>query len=79
MTAGSGAEARPGIDRPISRADLEAKFEELRGTTAPSAQKARGVGLAALVVGGVLIVVAAYVLGRRKGRKRRTIVEVRRV
>lgn len=78
MTASSGA-ARPGIDRPITRADLEAKFEELRGTTEPTAQKARGIGLAALLAGGVLIILAAYVIGRRKGWQRRTIVEVRRV
>lgn len=72
-------QARPGVDRPVTRADLEAKFQELRGATAPRAEKARGVGLAALVAGGVLLIVVAYLFGRRKGRKRRTIVEVRRV
>ena len=70
---------RPGVDRPITRADLEAKFRELRGATEPGAQKARGVGIAALVAGGVVLVVVAFLLGRRRGRKRRTIVEVRRV
>lgn len=72
-------QARPGVDRPVTRADLEAKFQELRGATAPGAERARGVGLAALVAGGVLLIVVAYLFGRRKGRKRRTIVEVRRV
>lgn len=71
-------QAHPGIDRPVTRADLEAKFEQLRGA-APGAQKARGVGIAALVLGGVVLAVVAYVLGRRKGRQRSTIVEVRRV
>lgn len=79
MISDGGTQTRPGIDRPITRADLEAKFDELRGATAPGAQKARGAGLAALAVGGVLLIVIAYVLGRRRGRKRRTIVEVRRV
>jgi hypothetical protein len=79
MTADSGAQARPGVDRPITRADLEAKFEELRGTAAPGAHKARGAGLVVLLVGGVLLLAAAYIIGRRKGRQRRTIVEVRRV
>jgi hypothetical protein len=79
MTSDGDTQTRPGVDRPITRADLEAKFDELRGATSSGTQKARGVGLAAVVVGGVLLVVAAYVLGRRKGRKRRTIVEVRRV
>jgi hypothetical protein len=72
-------QVRPGVDRPVTRADLEAKLHELRGATAPGAEKARGIGLGALVVGGVLLVLVAYLLGRRRGRKRRTIVEVRRV
>jgi hypothetical protein len=73
------SQTRPGVDRPVTRADLEAKFQELRGATEPGAQKAKGVGIAAVVAGGVLLVLVAYLLGRRKGRKRSTIVEVRRV
>jgi hypothetical protein len=69
----------PGIDRPITRADLEAKFDELRGAAEPGAEKARGIGIAAVIAGGVVLVAVAYLLGRRRGRKRRTIVEVRRV
>jgi hypothetical protein len=72
-------QSRPGIDRPITRADLEAKFDELRGAAEPGAEKARGIGIAAVIAGGVLLVAVAYLLGRRRGRKRRTIVEVRRV
>ncbi|HEY3097000.1 MAG TPA: hypothetical protein VGK05_09185 [Acidimicrobiia bacterium] len=73
------AQTRPGVDRPVTRADLEAKFQELRGATEPGAEKAKGVGIGAIVIGGVLLVLVAYLLGRRKGRRRRTIVEVRRV
>jgi hypothetical protein len=72
-------QARPGVDRPVTRADIEAKFRELRGATEPGAQRARGIGIAALVVSGVLLVLAAYLVGRRKGRKRSTLVEVRRI
>jgi hypothetical protein len=72
-------QSRPGIDRPITRADLEAKFDELRGAAEPGAEKARGIGIAAVIAGGILLVAVAYLLGRRRGRKRRTIVEVRRV
>jgi hypothetical protein len=79
MTSDGPTQTRPGIDRPITRADLEAKFDELRGAAEPGAQKARGVGIAVAVAGGILLVIAAYVIGTRKGRKRRTIVEVRRV
>jgi hypothetical protein len=79
MTSADHAQNRPGVDRPITRRDLENKFAQLRGTTSSETQKARVAGTAALVVGGVVLVLAAYVLGRRRGRKRRTIVEVRRV
>jgi hypothetical protein len=75
----SDTRSRPGVDRPVTRADLEAKFQELRGATEPGAQKAKGLGIAAVVAGGVLLVLVAYLVGRRKGRKRTTIVEVRRV
>jgi hypothetical protein len=79
MTSDGRTQARPGVDRPITRDDLEAKLDQLRGATEPGAQKARGVGIAAAIAGGILLVVAAYIIGKRKGRKRRTIVEVRRV
>lgn len=78
MTSTGSAHA-PGVERPITRADLEAKFAQLRGATSSGTEKARVAGTATLVVGGVLLVLLAYVLGRRRGRKRRTIVEVRRV
>jgi hypothetical protein len=79
MTSDGYMQTRPGVDRPITRADLEAKFAQLRGATPSGTEKARVAGTAALVVGGVVLVLLAYVIGRRRGRKRRTIVEVRRV
>jgi hypothetical protein len=69
------ADTSPVGDRPITRADLEAKFSQLRGsTTATDTQ--RNVGLTAVIVAGVALVLGAYLLGRLRGRKRRTIVEV---
>jgi hypothetical protein len=68
----------PGTDRPITRADLEAKFSQLRGSTTATGTQ-RNIGLTALVVAGVALVLGAYLVGRLRGRKRRTIVEVRRV
>jgi hypothetical protein len=66
-------------DRPITRADLEAKFGQIRDATDTSAGGGRSIGLAAGVAAAALVVVVAYFLGSRRGRKRRTIVEVRRV
>jgi hypothetical protein len=79
MTSDGYMQTRPGVERRVTREDLEAKFAQLRGTTSAGAETARAAGTAAVVVGGVLLVLLAYVLGRRRGRKRRTIVEVRRV
>jgi hypothetical protein len=78
MTTDGSTETRPGVDRPITRADLEAKFSQLRGSTTETQTK-RNVGLLVLVVAAVALIAGAYVMGRRRGRKRRTIVEVRRV
>ena len=62
-------------DRPITRADLEAKLSQLRGSTTATRTQ-RNVGLTAVIVVGAAVVVGAYLLGRLRGRKRRTIVEV---
>ncbi len=77
MTTDGHTQATPGVDRRITRADLEAKFDQLRGTTSVP-ERTRSVGLAALVAAGVVVLIGVYLLGRRRGRRRRTIVEVRR-
>ena len=70
----------PGRDRPITRADIEAKLREIRGTAEDAAptppETAQRTGL---IVGGVLLLLLAFFLGRRRGRKKSTIVEIRRV
>jgi hypothetical protein len=66
-------------DRPITRADLEAKFGEIRDATESGTGSAKGMGLALGVAVVVGVVAVAYFLGTRRGRKRRTIVEVKRV
>jgi hypothetical protein len=68
-----------GAEKRITRDDLEAKFRELEGEVTESKDKvvstAVAVGAAVLVV----VVAAAFLMGRRKGKKRTTIVEVRRI
>ena len=65
--------------RPITRDDLEAKFREVQGGTHAGTDAARGVGKATGALVAVAAVGIAYMLGRRRGRRRRTIVEVRRI
>jgi hypothetical protein len=65
--------------KPITRGDIEAKLRQIQRGTDAGAEAAKGAGMAGGIVGTVLLVVAAYWLGRRRGRKRRTVVEIRRV
>ena len=67
------------LHRPIERRDIEAKIRELHGGVEDTAQSATStlVTVGAVVVVGVVAV--AFLLGRRKGRRRTTIVEVRRI
>lgn len=63
----------------VTRADLESKLREIQGDVTETAASARST---LIVVGGVVAVVAVLVifgLGRRAGKHRSTIVEIRRV
>ena len=66
----------PGL---ISRDDIEAKFRELQGEVEVIGEEAKGYAIAIAIAVGVGIVAIAFVLGRRRGRRNRTIVEVRRI
>ena len=63
----------------ITRDQLEAKFRELTGGVTEEVDEIRSQAMAiglAVVVASVAIV---YLIGRRRGRRRSTIVEVRRI
>jgi hypothetical protein len=63
---------------PIDRDDIEAKLRELQGEVEIIGQEAKSYAITAVAVIGVAIVALAFVIGRRRGRRNRTIVEVRR-
>ena len=63
----------------VTRDDIEAKFRELQGGAQDQVASARGT-LAA--VGGVfaaILLLIVFLLGRRAGKQRSTIVEIKRV
>jgi hypothetical protein len=66
-------------NRPISRADIEAKLAELKGEVSTEVANARSIAIAVGVTVATVVVLAAFALGRRRGRKLATIVEIRRV
>jgi len=65
--------------RPITRDDLEAKLREIRGEVDEVAASTKQYALVGAAVAVVAVAGVAYLLGRRKGRRRSTFVEVRRV
>lgn len=63
----------------ISREDIEAKFRDLKDTVDGKTVEAKAKAVPAAVVGGILLVILIYLIGRRAGAKRSTIVEIRRI
>lgn len=66
-------------DARVTREDIEAKFREIQGDVTETAASARST---LVLVGGVIVVVAVLVIfgmGRRSGKQRSTVVEIRRV
>ena len=63
----------------VSRDDIEAKLREIRGEVDSVGEDTRNYALIAAVVLAVAVVGVAYFLGKRKSRRKSTIVEIRRV
>ncbi|MEX2323494.1 MAG: hypothetical protein WEA29_06960 [Acidimicrobiia bacterium] len=62
----------------VSRGDLEAKLEEIRGAVEETAEGARNAGIL-IAMGVVALVLIAFLNGRRRGRKGVARVEVYRL
>lgn len=63
----------------VTRADLEEKLAEIKASADRGTESAADAGRGVLIGGVVLLLVLVFLFGRRRGRKRRTIVEVRRI
>jgi hypothetical protein len=66
-------------DEPISKAHIQAKLAELKGGVDSEIANVRGIAIAAGVAVVVVAVLVTFALGRRRGRRLATIVEIRRV
>ena len=69
----------PGPNEPVTRADIEAKLAQIKGVTDDTTEVAEGAAKTGLVVAAIAVVVIAFLLGRRRGHRKSTIVEVRRI
>ena len=63
----------------VTRADIEAKLRSIRGEVQDAGDSAKSVGLIVGAVAAVAIVGAVYLFGRKRGRKEKTVVEIRRI
>lgn len=63
----------------VTRDDIHAKLREIKGEVDSSAQSAKPVALAVGLVAVVAVFGLAYAMGRRRGKKQSTFVEIRRV
>jgi hypothetical protein len=66
-------------DRKITRDDIEAKLQELRGEVDQRTEAAKVPAIAIAVGVVVVTIAAAYLFGRRKGKRRQTVLEIRRI
>ena len=72
--------ARPDtLDRPIERRDIENKIRELQGDVEHTARSATSTLVTVGAVVAVGVIAVAFLMGKRKGRRRTTVVEVRRI
>ena len=65
--------------RPITRADIEAKLAEIGGELDETVSNSKQMAITAGAVAVAVVIAAVFLLGRRRGKKLRTIVEIRRV
>jgi hypothetical protein len=64
---------------PITRDDIEARFRELNGDVGTEVEAVRPQLLTVGAAIVVAVITIAFLAGRRRGRKRSAVVEVRRI
>lgn len=67
-----------GTNEKISRDDIESKLRELQGEVDETAESAKGIAVAVGAAVALGVVVVIFLMGKRRGKAKTTIVEVRR-
>ncbi len=62
----------------VSLSDVEQKLRDLGGSAGSLASDAAPPAIGALVAAGAVAVAAVYLLGRRRGRRQASVLEIRR-
>ena len=63
----------------VELADIRGKLEELRGEVDEATDTVRPYVTYVAVAGAIVLVAAAFLLGKRRGRRKSTWVEIRRL
>ncbi len=63
----------------ISKDDIHESFRSLKDDIDQSADEAAAKAVPVLAIGGVLLLVIVFLIGRRVGRTKSTVVEIRRI
>ena len=63
----------------VTREDIEKKFREIQGDIDETAESARGMAITVGAVVAVVVVLGVFILGKRRGKKKTTFIEVRRL
>jgi hypothetical protein len=65
-------------DRPVTRADLEKGLRSIKEDIDSVKESASGLGVAAVIGVALLLVILAFILGKRRGKQKYAFVEIRR-
>lgn len=63
----------------ISRDEIASKFTELKDGVDNAAGSAQGAATKGAIAGAILLLILVFVLGRKRGKAGKTVVEVRRL
>ena len=63
----------------ITRSDIEAKLRAIRDDIEPVGEQAKGGLMAAAPIVATVLIIGAYLLGKRSGKKRRAVIEIKRL
>ena len=63
----------------ISRDDLEAKFRDVKGDVDQRTLAAKQTGRPYIIGAGLVVLLLAYLIGKRVGKTKSTVVEIRRI
>ncbi|MDA8311376.1 MAG: hypothetical protein M0Z46_12350 [Actinomycetota bacterium] len=65
--------------RPITRTDVEAAFQRVAGDGEKAVQAAMPTAFVVAGAGALLLAALAYLFGKRRGRRKSSVIEIRRL